>query len=72
MIALGVVSIPQYPADFQKLGDLRHLTGIVFTTLLLSMGAPFWYGALQQLLQLRSKVERADDLQRKARQAVAA
>ena len=64
----GMITIPQYPGDFAKFTDLRHLTGILFTTLLLSLGAPFWYGALQQLLQLRSKVAQEDDDQRKSRQ----
>jgi hypothetical protein len=63
-----VIAIPSYPGDLQKFADLRHLTGILFTTLLLSLGAPFWYGALQQLLQLRSKIAQQDDVQRQERQ----
>lgn len=69
VIDQGVISIPQYPADFKKLGDLRHLTGILVTSLLLSLGAPFWYNSLKQLLQLRSKVAQQDDVQRKERQS---
>jgi hypothetical protein len=69
VINQGVISVPNYPEDLQKFADLRHLTGILFTTLLLSLGAPFWYGALQQLLQLRSKIAQQDDVQRKERQA---
>jgi hypothetical protein len=69
VIDQGVVSVPKYPEDFSKLRDLRHLTGILFTTLLLSLGAPFWYGALKQLLQLRSKIAQDDDVQRKGRQS---
>jgi hypothetical protein len=68
VINQGVIAIPSYPGDLQKFADLRHLTGILFTTLLLSLGAPFWYGALQQLLQLRSKIAQQDDVQRKERQ----
>ena len=64
----GMITIPKYPGDVARFTDPRHLTGILFTTLLLSLGAPFWYGALQQLLQLRSKVAQEDDEQRKARQ----
>lgn len=69
VINQGVISIPKYPDDFRKLSDLRHLTGILFTTLLLSLGAPFWYGALKQLLQLRSKIAQKDDAQRGERQS---
>jgi hypothetical protein len=69
IINQGVVSIPDYPGDFKRFGDLRHVIGILFTTLLLSLGAPFWYGALQQLLQLRSKITQTDDAQREARQS---
>ncbi len=65
----GLVALPKYPDDFAKLADLRHFTGILFTTLLLSLGAPFWYNALKQLLQLRSKLAQADDSQRKQRQS---
>ena len=63
-----MITLPNYPGDFAKFTDLRHVTGILFTTLLLSLGAPFWYGALQQLLQLRSKIAQDDDAQRKSRQ----
>ena len=69
VIDQGIVSVPNYPEDFNKLRDLRHLTGILFTTLLLSLGAPFWFGALKQLLQLRSKMAQDDDVQRKDRQS---
>ncbi len=69
VVAQGVVPLPQYPADLAKFKDARHLAGMVFTTLLLSLGAPFWYNALNQLLQLRPKIAEADDLQRKARES---
>ncbi len=65
----GVIPLPKYPQDFGKLLELRHLTGILFTTLLLSLGAPFWYGALQNLLQLRSKIAQTDDDERQERQS---
>lgn len=72
VINQGVISVPNYPEDLRKFADVRHLTGILFTTLLLSLGAPFWYGALQQLLQLRSKLAQQDDAQRKERQTTQA
>jgi hypothetical protein len=69
VVAQGVVPLPQYPADLARFKDARHLAGMGFTTLLLSLGAPFWYNALNQLLQLRPKIAEADDLQRKARES---
>jgi hypothetical protein len=68
VINQGVISVPKYPDDLGKFADLRHLVGILFTTLLLSLGAPFWYGSLNKLLQLRSKIAQSDDAQRKERQ----
>lgn len=67
----GLIPLPNYAtrAAFAAFLDLRHLTGILFTSLLLSLGAPFWYSALQQLLQLRSKMAVNDDAQRKDRQS---
>lgn len=69
VIDQGVVSIPHYPDDLKRFGDIQHWLGIIFTTLLLSLGAPFWYGALSQLVQFRSKITQVDDLQRKQRQS---
>ena len=42
--------------------------GVLITALLLSLGAPFWYGALGKLLQLRSALAVKDDAQRLDRQ----
>jgi hypothetical protein len=69
IVAEGVVPLPRYPADLGRLKDGRRLAGMIFTALLLSLGAPFWYTALNQLLQLRPKIAQADDLQRKARES---
>ncbi|BBA32801.1 uncharacterized protein sS8_0836 [Methylocaldum marinum] len=41
-----------------------NLPGLIISILLLSLGAPFWYSALNRLLQLRSVLARKDDLQR--------
>ncbi len=46
-----------------------NLVGVLITSLLLSLGAPFWYSALGRLLQLRSILAAKDDDQRNARQA---
>ena len=44
------------------------LPGILLSALLLSLGAPFWYGRLQDLLKLRSTVAQNDATQRQTRQ----
>jgi hypothetical protein len=72
VVAQGVVPLPQYPTDLARFKDARHLAGMAFTTLLLSLGAPFWYNALNQLLQLRPKIAAVDDLQRKSRESAKA
>ena len=43
--------------------------GVLITALLLSLGAPFWYGALSNLLQLRSVLAVKEDAQRTVRQS---
>ena len=49
-------------------GDFSRLGGMLTTALLLSLGAPFWYGALQNLLKLRSVLAQKDDVERQDRQ----
>ena len=44
------------------------LPGILLSALLLSLGAPFWYGRLQDLLKLRSSIAQNDATQRCIRQ----
>jgi hypothetical protein len=46
-----------------------NLVGVLITSLLLSLGAPFWYNMLGRLLQLRSVLAAKDDDQRNARQS---
>jgi len=41
-----------------------NLPGLMVSILLLSLGAPFWYSALNRLLQLRSVLAQKDDMQR--------
>jgi hypothetical protein len=76
--SLGIVTIPasgmqwnrawwQSPADG---GAFRwsFLIGILLSAALLSLGAPFWYSALANLLKLRSVISRKDEVQRAERQ----
>jgi hypothetical protein len=46
-----------------------NIVGVLITSLLLSLGAPFWYNMLGRLLQLRSVLAAKDDDQRNARQS---
>ncbi|MDD1623130.1 MAG: hypothetical protein LUQ11_16780 [Methylococcaceae bacterium] len=42
--------------------------GILLSVVMVSLGAPFWYGALKNLLKLRSGLASKDDEQRRERQ----
>jgi len=68
----NVIGIPQSLSDWLSRWHwdncLVKLLGILLTALLLSLGAPFWYGALQNLLRLRSALAIKDDQQREQRQ----
>jgi hypothetical protein len=48
---------------------LASTFGMLLMALLLSLGAPFWYGILARLLQLRSALAFKEDKQRSERQA---
>jgi hypothetical protein len=68
----NVIGIPQSLSDWGKRWHwdncVMKALGILLTALLLSLGAPFWYGTLQKLLSLRSALATKDDEQRKERQ----
>src|SRR3954468_13052105 len=51
---------------------LMKLLGITLTATLLSLGAPFWYSALKNLIRLRSLIAQKDDEQRETRQTTKA
>lgn len=46
-----------------------NLIGVILSALLLSLGAPFWYNALKNIVRLRSLIAGKDDAQREARQS---
>lgn len=60
--SLVIVPSPFPPYSSYCRFENHHLLGTLMTTLLLSLGAPFWYNALRQLANLRplvaGKVER--------------
>jgi hypothetical protein len=62
----GLLSIPE-PEQWTAHWKAVNTLGVLITSLLLSLGAPFWYNALSQLIQLRSAIAAKDDVQRQAR-----
>ena len=62
----GLVTMPgQHWCERWTLGKVP---GILLSALLLSLGAPFWYARLQDLLKLRSTAAQNDAIQRQTRQ----
>jgi hypothetical protein len=66
----GLISAPRSPKEWLQRWTETNIVGVLVTSLLLSLGAPFWYSALGKLLQLRSVLAVKDDDQRKTREAV--
>ena len=64
----GILKFPNSLDEWERGLTSTNLAGILITALLLSLGAPFWYNMLGQLLQLRSVLAFKDDAQRKERQ----
>jgi hypothetical protein len=79
---LGLVSLPdsfsawlarwRAPTDGRPDKRLPLLVGIMLTAALLSLGGPFWYSSLANLLKLRSVVARKEEEQRAERQTTQA
>jgi hypothetical protein len=75
---LGIVSIPDSPSawlrswsaprDGQYDDRWPRVFGILLAAALLSLGAPFWYAVLSNLLKLRSVIAGKDEEQRNERQ----
>jgi hypothetical protein len=72
LVVNNVFGIPQSVSDWTKRWTADNwsmkLLGIVLSAFLLSLGAPFWYSALQNLIRLRSVLATKDDQQREERQ----
>lgn len=62
-------SIKQWEDGWTK-GWVLQLLGIILSAALLSLGAPFWYSLLANLVQLRSVVANRDDKERADRQTI--
>jgi len=61
-------SFPQWKANWSGEGLHPNPVGVLLSAILLSFGAPFWFNALKNLLQLRSILAQKDDEQRSQRQ----
>jgi hypothetical protein len=72
LASLDIVDFPTTFSDWSKRWTPDNwalkLLGIVLTAMLLSLGAPFWYNALKNLIRLRSIIAQKDDSQRLSRQ----
>jgi hypothetical protein len=68
LLQLGILNIPKSWGDWKNNWASVSPFGIAFTAMLLSLGAPFWYNALKNLLKLRSTLASRDDEQRRERQ----
>ncbi|MDP1711248.1 MAG: hypothetical protein Q8K86_02170 [Candidatus Nanopelagicaceae bacterium] len=64
----GILTVPKIGEWSNNWKNINPV-GILLSILLLSLGAPFWYGALGNLLQLRSLLARKDDVERILRQS---
>ncbi len=68
---LGLIAFPNSVDEWVDRWDkgwLPQLFGIILSAALLSLGAPFWYSMLANLVKLRSVVAGKDDVQRDERQ----
>jgi hypothetical protein len=63
----GLISMPG-GNWFQQMSDIRKYPGLLLSILLVSLGAPFWYNVLKDLIGLRSSLAKKDDAQRIVRQ----
>jgi hypothetical protein len=72
LASADLVSVPASFAEWKAnwSGNRLHpnFIGVLLSAMLLSFGAPFWYNALKNVLQLRSILAQKDDEQRARRQ----
>jgi len=72
LASLGVLTIPSSWTGWWDNWGKVNVLGTLLSALLLSLGAPFWYNALKNLLKLRSVIAYKDDDQRTVRQTTQA
>ena len=64
----GLITFPFDRARWPQQWNVRKVPGMLIAVLLISLGAPFWYNVLKDLLGLRSSLSAKDDAQRLIRQ----
>jgi hypothetical protein len=64
----GLITFPTNSQWLKQIEDPRKIPGMILSILLVSLGAPFWYNILKNLLGLRSALAQNDDQQRAQRQ----
>jgi hypothetical protein len=64
----GLITLPTSAEWVKQIKDVRKIPGMILSILLVSLGAPFWYNILKDLLGLRSTLAQNDDQQRAQRQ----
>lgn len=64
---LGILQVPKTVKEWKD-KFVGALPGMILSVLLLSLGAPFWYRMLKDLIRLRSLISSKDDAQRLERQ----
>ena len=63
----GLITLPS-GSWLDQMEDVRKYPGMLLSILLLSLGAPFWYNVLKDLVGLRTSLSKKDDSQRVIRQ----
>ncbi|QXP90656.1 hypothetical protein [Methylococcus capsulatus] len=66
---LGLINLLGSSKGWLKRWHEVNPIGLILSVFLLSLGAPFWYAALQNLLKLRGVLAVKDDAQRRERQS---
>jgi hypothetical protein len=76
LVGFNLVRVPktagEWWASLTAEGAFGRILGILIGAGLLSMGGPFWYGLLQNLIKLRSSLTRKEQEQREIRQTTQA
>jgi hypothetical protein len=71
MAEAGLIRVPANAAAWRRGWSTVNPGGLMLSVLLLSLGAPFWFKALGNLLRMRSLLAQKDDAERQQRQTEA-
>ncbi len=67
--AAGLVTLPTKSQWRVQILEYRKWPGMLISIFLISLGAPFWYNILKDLIGMRSSLSQKDDAQRAQRQS---